>query len=84
VLPASDGDSEFFFGPGDLPKLVSLIKTNLPEAVEDAVLEANKILQHRFDLLGYRDLDYGADIDWHLDVVHGKRAPLKPWYRIPM
>lgn len=83
VLPASDGDSEFFFGPGDLPKRVSLIKTHLPEAVEDAVLEANKILQHRFDLLGYRDLDYGADIDWHLDVVHGKRAPLKPWYRIP-
>src|SRR5262249_44287216 len=24
----------------------------------------------------------GTEIDWHLDAVHGKRAPLKPWYKI--
>src|ERR1700693_1040095 len=23
------------------------------------------------------------DIDWHLDPVHGKRAPLNPWFKIP-
>ncbi len=23
------------------------------------------------------------DIDWHLDPVHGKRAPLDPWFQIP-
>ncbi len=23
------------------------------------------------------------DIDWHLDPVHGKRAPLDPWFKIP-
>src|SRR5207247_3058504 len=27
-------------------------------------------------------LDCGPETDWHLDAVHGKRAPLKPWYRI--
>src|SRR5467141_3462047 len=23
------------------------------------------------------------DIDWHLDPVHGRRAPLDPWFKIP-
>lgn len=23
------------------------------------------------------------EIDWHLDPVHGKRAPLNPWFKIP-
>ena len=44
---------------------------------------AEKICQHRFDLLGYQDLDFGTPIDWHLDPVHGKRAPRKTWYQIP-
>jgi hypothetical protein len=45
--------------------------------------QAEKICQHRFDLLGYADLDFGSPIDWHLDPVHHKRAPRKPWYKIP-
>jgi len=45
--------------------------------------QAEKICEHRFDLLGYKDLDFGTPIDWHLDPVHGKRSPRKPWYRIP-
>ena len=45
--------------------------------------QAEKIRRHRFDLLGYKDLDYGTPIDWHLDPIHNKRAPRKPWYQIP-
>ena len=44
--------------------------------------EANEICRHRFQLLGYRDVDYGAEMDWHLDAVHGLRAPLIPWFKI--
>ncbi len=32
--------------------------------------------------MGYENLNYDAQIDWHLDAVHGKRAPLKPWFKI--
>ena len=28
-------------------------------------------------------LNSGNEIDWHLDPVHGKRAPLDPWFKIP-
>jgi len=45
--------------------------------------DAAKIARHRFDLLGYRDLDFGDPIDWHFDPVHGKRAPRRPWHQIP-
>ena len=54
----------------DLPPLASLAA-------------AEKISRHRFDLLGYQDLDFGDPIDWHFDPVHDKRAPRKPWYEIP-
>ena len=47
------------------------------------IREADEICQHRFRLLGYENLDYGTDIDWHLDAVHKKRAPLDPWFKIP-
>ena len=45
--------------------------------------QAEKICRHRFDLLGYHDLDFGSPIDWHLDPVHHKQAPRIPWYKIP-
>ena len=45
--------------------------------------EAERICEHHFDLLGYKDLDFSTPIDWHFDPVHQKRAPRKPWYQIP-
>ena len=30
----------------------------------------------------FKDID-SKEIDWHLDPVHGKRAPLDPWFKIP-
>jgi Heparinase II/III-like protein/Heparinase II/III N-terminus len=73
---------QFFFGAAEAPHLCALLKRVLPEQAADIVLRANKLCEHRFDLLGYCNLDYGANIDWHLDIVHGKRAPRKPWFKI--
>jgi hypothetical protein len=74
---------KFFFGPESANACVELLRQRLPERAERIVHQANQIVQHRFDLLGYRDLDYGNPIDWHLDLVHGKRAPKKVFYRQP-
>ncbi len=74
---------KFFFSPGQVQERVALLKKYLPSEVELTIADANEILQHRFRLLGYRDLDFGAEIDWHLDAVHGKRASLKAWYKVP-
>ena len=72
----------FFFRSEQVDNLLQLIRQRLPEQAENIVARAEKIHAHRFDLLGYEDLDYGPSINWHLDLVHGKAAPRKPSHRI--
>ncbi len=72
----------FFFAPGEIPALCALLKQMSPAQAENIILRAERICQHRFDLLGYVNLDYGAEIDWYCDVVHGKRGPHTSWFKI--
>jgi hypothetical protein len=81
ALP-SDTHGRFFFAPTELPAICSLIKRELPVQAEEILSLSTRIRDHRFDLLGYENLDYGRTIDWHLDAVHGKRAPKMPWFKI--
>jgi hypothetical protein len=46
------------------------------------VSEAEELLEGRFDLLGYRGLRFGEPLDWHLDPVSGRRAPVVHWSRV--
>jgi Heparinase II/III-like protein/Heparinase II/III N-terminus len=73
---------QFFFTRDELPAICDLLKSEFPAQVEAIVSCAHRIRHHRFDLLGYENLDYGTPIDWHVDVVHGKRAPKTPWFKI--
>jgi hypothetical protein len=41
--------------------------------------KAERIVEGKFDLLGYLDLDFGAAVDWHYEPVSGKHSPLKHW-----
>ncbi len=92
VQPGTDGlleeapaksQAKFFFSPAERSEIAGIIRTRLPREAEEIIARAERICAHRFDLLGYQDLDFGADIDWQVDPVHGKHAPLKPWYGIP-
>ncbi len=74
--------SRFFFQKEDLPEILAALWKSFPEIADQLVERAEQICRHRFDLLGYRGVDYGPEIDWHLDAVHGKRAPFRPWFRI--
>ena len=73
---------KFFFSSDQVEGLLQLIRDRLPEQADKLIERANKICSHRFDLLGYADLDYGQPINWHLDAVHQKTAPWKPFNRI--
>jgi len=72
----------FFFTEEEAPEILKCLRERLPEVVEGIVRQAEQICEHRFDLLGYVGVDYGTKIDWHLDAVHGKRAPRRPWFRV--
>lgn len=78
----SSATGKFFFSQSDLAERVRLLRQHLPSEVGNILLEADEICGHHFRLLGYTDLNYGNEIDWHLDAVHGKRAQLKPWFKI--
>ena len=72
----------FFFERADVQRILDFLRQRLPDVADAIIGQAEQICQHRFDLLGYRGVQYGAQIDWHLDAVHGKRAPLRPWFQI--
>ena len=79
---ATNSKPEFFFESGEVPAILELLKQRLPNEYNQIVPRAERICEHRFDLLAYHDLHYGKEIDWSLDRVHGKRAPRAVFYKI--
>jgi len=75
--------ANFFFSPEELNERVHLLQSHMSREVELIAGEADNICQHRFHILGYEQVNYGPTIDWHLDPVNGKRASLKPWFKVP-
>jgi hypothetical protein len=75
-------EGRFFFEAAEVQGLCSALKQVFPREADDIVCRAEKSCRHHFELLGYENLDYGAVIDWHLDVVHGRRGPRKAWFKI--
>ena len=73
---------QFFFDADAIPGLCSKLRQLFPDTAEQIVERAQRICQHRFDLLGYSGIDYGSEIDWHFDRVNGKQAPQRPWYQL--
>ena len=53
-----------------------------PESAVEIVARANQITRGSFDLLGFRDLNFGTPPDWHLEPIAGKRSPLLHWSRL--
>jgi hypothetical protein len=74
---------QFFFSASECSERAELLRKHMPGEAAEILREADEICGHRFRLLGYENLDYGNEIDWHLDLVHGKRARLDPWFKIP-
>ncbi len=83
IAPVVSGpDPHFFFASNAVSSLCDRLRELLPETAQQIVERAQRICQHRFDLLGYDSVDYGAKIDWHADRVHDRRALRKPWFQI--
>lgn len=75
---------QFFFGTQDIAALVESLHMHLPATAAEIVVRAERICSHKFDLLGYSAVEYGERINWHLDAVHGKQAPRKVWFKVPI
>jgi hypothetical protein len=71
-----------FFAGASSDRVPALLVERAPAHGGAVVGAAERALAGRFDLLGYRGLSFGQPIDWHLDPVSGRRAPLVHWSRI--
>ena len=60
----------------------AFVRREWPEESAALLARADAIVRGRFDLLGYTDLDFGDPIDWQLDPLLGRRAPLVHWSRL--
>jgi hypothetical protein len=67
----------------DLEHRATLIRSRFPSAARDAAGRADRILDGRCDLLGYRGVFVGRPPSWHADPVHGRSAPLVFWADVP-
>jgi uncharacterized heparinase superfamily protein len=59
-----------------------LLSRRAPEECAGVIATADAACRGRFDLLGYRDVDFGRPIDWHFDPLAGRRVPRVHWSRI--
>ena len=64
-------------------ELAAEIRQRFPDAVAATRARADRIVDGRHDLLGYRDVLLGNPPDWHLDPVHQRRAPVAHWAAVP-
>jgi hypothetical protein len=79
--------SRFLLAPHAREVVARLVRSRFPAATTDARQRADRALCGCMDVLGYCDLCFAAragdGIDWHLDPVHQRRAPIVHWSRVP-
>ncbi len=72
----------FFPSFRDKESTVASLRRNWPEAETQTIYAADRIVSGRFDLLGHRGLSFGSPINWHLEPLAGRVAPLAHWSEI--
>ena len=82
ALQALRNDLPRRFFAGVSPDAIAMIREQFPEARRELLSQADLLLSGHFNLLGYQHLSFGNPIDWHLDPVHGRRAPRLHWSAI--
>ncbi|MCP9493815.1 MAG: heparinase II/III family protein [Pyrinomonadaceae bacterium MAG19_C2-C3] len=69
----------FFAGFDNVPACVEEHSRRFAASRAKVIETARRNVNNRFDLLGYKDLSFGAPIDWHLEPIANKRTPLVHW-----
>ena len=63
----------FYFSRSDRAERIRILTRDFADSMVRIVSEADRVLEHRFDLLGSGPIRLGDLIDWHLDFKSGHR-----------
>lgn len=72
----------FFPSFDNLAATIDELRRRWPNGESHIIEHADRIVEGKFDLLGLKNISFGDPIDWHLEPVAGKRAPLLHWSRL--
>jgi hypothetical protein len=72
----------FFAGVNNSERTRAELLRRFGSHINDLEEKARRIVAGRFDLLGLTDLSFGDPVDWHLEPMSGRRAPLVHWSEI--
>src|SRR5829696_921110 len=78
----SRAEPSFFASFKNPEQTVTEFKLRWPETAQRLVEKADRICEGKFDLLGFKNLDFGNPIDWHFEPLSGKRIPLQHWSKL--
>ena len=76
----------FLIDPSRRNDVAAAVHQSFDRAGDDARVRASRLVDGRYDVLAYRDLSWtnsDGRVDWHLDPVNRRRAPLSFWARVP-
>ena len=77
-----EGPAQRFYLPGmpeERERLKIFVAGYFPDWRKRAVEEAERLCQHRVELLGYGEIELGREINWHQDPVTGQAWPRRYW-----
>jgi uncharacterized heparinase superfamily protein len=82
----SAAPQRFVVAPARRESIVEHVTQHFPDSPARAAAAAARVLDGRYDLLGYEGLNFSTGerrVDWHSDPVNGRRAPLAFWAAVP-
>jgi hypothetical protein len=74
--------ARFLISPRQRNQLADAITSRFAGARDDARRRGNRLLEGRYEVLGYADVAFDGT-SWHRDPVHQANAPSLYWSRVP-
>lgn len=76
----NNGAEKFFLAFRDPEASIETFRRSFgPAAVDKFVASAERLIDGRIDLLGFKNLYVGRAIDWHREPISARRSPLRHW-----
>ncbi|HEX8370379.1 MAG TPA: alginate lyase family protein [Pyrinomonadaceae bacterium] len=73
------GKQAFFQSFAQKEKTLEVFRQFGAETRHSIIEQAERIIEGKFDLLGFKNLDFNSPVNWHFEPIAGKHLPLKHW-----
>jgi hypothetical protein len=72
----------FFPSFSNKNETINILRQRFEHNIDSTIEYADKLMKSKFDLLAYKNLEFGDPIDWHFEPISNKRTGLQHWSQI--